>query len=227
MRISQNTLLVILGFIVSSLGPGCRQKQPAQTTAAGPGSLPYYLTADFTPHWIAKGRGVPDSLHRIPPFSFTDQEGNTITEKNVAGKIYVADFFFTSCPGICPKLMKNLKLVQDTFRNDPDIVLLSHSVTPDKDQPPALKQYARAHGVNAAQWHLLTGNKDSIYTIARRSYFADEDLGLQRNSNEFLHTENILLIDRHRHIRGVYKGTSPGEMYNLIADIKLLKSEKE
>ena len=219
--------IVTLGFIVSSLGPGCRQKQPAQTTAAADELLPYYVGADFTPQWIPKGRGVPDTLHAIPAFSFTDQNGNTITEKTVAGKIFVADFFFTSCPGICPKLTRNLKQVQDAFMNDPDVVLLSHSVTPDKDRPDVLKRYAAANAVNDAKWHLLTGNKDSIYTLARHSYFADEDLGMQRNSNEFLHTENMLLIDRHRHIRGVYKGTSPAEMNNLIADIKLLKAEKD
>ena len=117
-------------------------------------------------------------------------------------------------------------MVQDAFLNDDEVLLLSHSVTPDKDIPAVLKRYAKNYSVISSKWHLLTGNKDSIYTIARKSYFADEDLGMQRNSSDFLHTENMLLIDKRRRIRGVYKGTSAAEMSNIIADIKTLKEEK-
>jgi len=221
------TCIIILGFLVSCFGLGCRQKQPAQTSSVKVEGLPYYNAPDFTPQWIESGSKQLDTIHTIASFSFTDQNGNTITDKTVANKIYVADFFFTACPGICPKLAKNLKLVQEAFVNDDGIILLSHSVTPDKDVPAVLKKYAVNYEVNDARWHLLTGNKDSIYTIARKSYFADEDLGMQKNSSDFLHTENILLIDRYRHIRGVYKGTSPAEMNNLIADIKILKEERD
>lgn len=206
---------------------GCRQKQPAQTSSAKVEGLPYYTAPDFTPQWIPGRSKQLDTIHTIASFSFTDQNGNTITDNTVADKIYVADFFFTACPGICPKLTKSLKMVQDAFVNDDDIILLSHSVTPDKDVPAVLKKYAVNYEVNDKRWHLLTGNKDSIYNIARKSYFADEDLGMQKKSSDFLHTENILLIDRHRHIRGVYKGTSPAEMNNLIADIKILKEERD
>lgn len=191
-----------------------------------PTGLPYYSSADLTPVWIEEGSAALDTIHTIPAFSFTDQNGKIISEKDVAGRIYVADFFFTACPGICPKLARNLKLVQDAFLHDDEVVLLSHSVTPDKDNPAVLKRYADNYEVNDSKWHLLTGNKDSIYHIARRSYFADEDMGMQRNSSDFLHTENMLLIDKHRHIRGVYKGTSAAEMINLVADIKVLKEEK-
>jgi len=218
---------IIIGFLVCYVGPGCRQKEPAQTSSAKTESLPYYTAADFTPQWIEKGSSVLDTLHRIPAFSFIDQNGDTISERTVVNKIYVADFFFTACPGICPKLTKNLKMVQDAFVADEEVLLLSHSVTPDKDVPAVLKRYAINYSVIDTKWHLLTGNKDSIYNIARHFYFADEDLGLQRNSNDFLHTENMLLIDKHRLIRGVYKGTSPAEMNNLIADIKILKEEKD
>ena len=218
---------MLVGLSACCLGPGCRQKQPAQTSSLEENkSLPYYTSADFTPHWFEKGSSQPDTLHTIAAFSFTDQDGETITEKTVADKIYVADFFFTSCPGICPRLTKNLKMVQDAFLNDDEVLLLSHSVTPDKDIPAVLKRYAKNYSVISSKWHLLTGNKDSIYTIARKSYFADEDLGMQRNSSDFLHTENMLLIDKHRRIRGVYKGTSAAEMNNIIADIKTLKEEK-
>ena len=218
---------IISGFLVCCLGPGCRQKQPAQISVTKAESLPYYTAADFTPQWIEKGSGRLDTIHTIPAFSFVDQNSDTISEKTIANKIYVADFFFTSCPGICPKLTKNLKVIQDTFANDDEILLLSHSVTPDKDISVVLKRYATNYSVIDSKWHLLTGNKDSIYNIARKYYFADEDLGMQRNSNDFLHTENMLLIDKHRRIRGVYKGTAGSEMLNIIADIRKLKEEKD
>jgi protein SCO1 len=201
----------------------CGQSIPLQTVM----SLPYYNTADFTAQWIDKGSDQLKNMHTIPAFSFIDQNGNTVTERTVANKIYIADFFFTSCPGLCPRLTKNLKLVQDAFKEDDKVMILSHSVTPDKDSASILHRYAANYGVIYSKWRLLTGNKDSIYTIARKAYFADEDLGLQRNTNDFLHTENMLLIDQNRHIRGIYKGTSPIEMNNLIADVKLLEQEND
>ncbi|MFT3908526.1 MAG: SCO family protein [Ferruginibacter sp.] len=213
--------LILLYFII---GPGCHQKQPAQIALPEKQDLPYYNGPDFTPLWFDKN-AVPDSIHSIPSFTFIDQNGNTITEKTVANKIYIADFFFTSCPGICPKLTKNLKLVQEAFKDDSNVVLLSHSVTPLKDDPAALKRYALNYGVIDNKWFLLTGNKDSIYTIARKNYFADEDLGMQKDTSDFLHTENMLLIDTKRRIRGMYKGTSQLEMENIIADIRQLEKE--
>lgn len=216
--------LIFISFLLIA-GPACHQTQPARFVLSGKKSLPFYNGPDFTPVWFDALSDVPATMHRIPAFSFTDQNGHTVTEKTVANKIYIADFFFTSCPGICPKLSKNLKLVQDAFKDDPQVVLLSHSVTPDKDNPTVLKRYAVNYGVIDNKWYLLTGNKDSIYTIARKSYFADEDLGLQKDSNDFLHTENMLLIDTKRRIRGIYKGTSPAEIQNMIADIQTLKTE--
>lgn len=218
----RNSLLIAIIFS----GIGCRTKQAEQKAGPQTDDLPYYASADFTPQWIEKGSSRLDTIHTIAPFSFTDQNGESITEKTVYNKIYVADFFFTACPGICPKLSKNLKKVQDAFVDDDEVLLLSHSVTPDKDVPAVLKRYAKNYSVIDSKWHLLTGNKDSIYTIARKSYFADEDLGLKLNINDFLHTENMLLIDKHRRIRGIYKGTSEAEMNNIIADIKKLKEEK-
>lgn len=189
-------------------------------------SLPFYTSADMTPHWYKPDAPELKDMHRIAPFAFTDQDGNTITQRSVEGKIYVADFFFTRCPGICPTLTKNLGMVQEAFKTDTSVLLLSHSVTPDLDSVPVLKRYANDHQVMQGKWHLLTGNKDSIYNLARRSYFADEDLGQQKDANDFLHTENVLLIDRHLRIRGIYKGTSAAEMNNLIADIKTLQQEE-
>jgi protein SCO1/2 len=211
-------IFIGLYFII---GSACHHKQPAQIALEKKQGLPFYNGPDFTPLWF-DGQ-PPDTIHRIANFSFIDQNGHAVTQKTVAGKIYIADFFFTSCPGICPKLTKNLKLVQDAFKDDTTVFFLSHSVTPVKDDTAALKRYARNYGVVDNKWFLLTGNKDSIYTIARKSYFADEDLGMKKDTGDFLHTENMLLIDKHRRIRGIYKGTSPAEMGNIIADIKALE----
>ena len=187
--------------------------------------LPFYSTADFTPQWI----NSPDSLqqvHQVGPFNFTAQDGNPVSEKTFAGKIYVADFFFTACPGICKKLTSNLSLVQAAYKNDADVLLISHSVTPEADSIPVLHAYAAKFGAINGKWFLVTGNRDAVYQLARRSYFADEDMGYQKKSSDFLHTENMLLIDKHRRIRGVYKGTSPADINQLIADIGLLKKEE-
>jgi protein SCO1/2 len=186
--------------------------------------LPYYNTADFTPVWLPKDSRKDTKLHQIPSFAFVNQQGKTITEKTVHGKIYVADFFFTSCPGICPMLTQNMRLIQDAFKNSPDVLLLSHSVMPEYDSVAVLKNYADHHGIVSQNWHLLTGKREEIYAIARKSYFADEDLGLKKDGNAFLHTENFILIDQNRHIRGIYKGTSRFEVNQLIEDIKLLQN---
>lgn len=185
--------------------------------------LPYYSTADFTPQWLnAKDA---DKVHEIPYFAFTDQDGRMVTKKTFDNKISVVDFFFTTCPGICKKLTSSLVKVQDAFKNDKDVMLLSHSVTPEKDSVAVLKKYAEDNGVISGKWHLVTGKRNEIYSIARTAYFADEDMGWKQDSTTFLHTENILLIDKQHHIRGVYKGTIPAEINNLIADIKKLETE--
>lgn len=165
------------------------------------------------------------SIHTLPSFSFVDQDGDTITENSIQNKIVVADFFFTACPGICPRLTKSMRSVQDQFINDESIVLLSHSVTPDIDSVPRLKEYADRNQVISGRWHLLTGDRKQIYTIARLGYFADEEVGLKKSENDFLHTENFVLVDNHKRIRGVYNGTNPAEIERLIEDIKLLKHE--
>ena len=206
----------------------CVSRQPSSvmTEDKKPDRLPYYTTPDFAPHWLSGDEKVPDTAHTISSFSFTDQDGKTITDRTVAGKIYVADFFFTSCRGICPKLTTNLKMVQDSVLNDDHVLLLSHSVMPETDNSAALRRYAVNYNVQSKRWHLLTGNKDALYMLARKSYFADEDLGQQKGTDDFLHTENILLIDQQRHIRGIYKGTSKLEMQAIIDDIKMLEKEK-
>jgi protein SCO1/2 len=199
--------------------------QTSCTTNTAELPLPFINQPDFTPEWIKKSDSKYDSIHTIPAFSFTDQNGETITEKSVDGKIYVADFIFTRCAGICPKMTSNMHILQEKFKDDEDILLLSHSVTPDIDLVPVLQKYAAEKGVFAKKWHLLTGNKDEIYTLARKQYYAGDSIGYYQTGNEFLHTENFLLIDKHRRIRGVYNGTLPIEMDRIMDDIKTLKKE--
>lgn len=185
-------------------------------------TLPYYDTPDFTPKWELSWY---DTFHKIRPFSLINQENEKFTEADIEDKICVVDFFFTSCPGICPKLAVSMIDLQKEFLNDDAILLLSHSVTPDFDTVSVLKQYAIDNGVNFKKWKLLTGAKSEIYDLGRKYYFVEEDLGIAKPEEEFLHTENFVLIDKKRHIRGIYNGIDPNSIQSLISDIKVLELE--
>ncbi|WP_229311866.1 SCO family protein [Larkinella rosea] len=190
--------------------------------------LPYYNTPDFTPVFIESETEVAGKIpHTIGDFSFKDQHGKTVSQKDIEGKIHVADFFFTSCGIICPRMTKHLKLIEKAFPNDPHLVLLSYSVTPWIDSVARLKKYSLTNGIQSKNWHLLTGRKSEIYQLARQSYFAEEELGFNKDSTEFLHTEHFLLVDQHKRIRGIYNGTLELEMEQLIADIKTLRQKPE
>ena len=184
--------------------------------------LPYYDTPDFTPKWEMSN---PKTFHQIRPFSLVNQENQIFTEKNIEGKICVADFFFTTCPGICLKMTNSMADIQKEFINDNEILLLSHSVTPDKDRVEVLKEYGNEKGVDFKRWKLLTGDKEEIYDLGRKYYFVEEDEGITKGDEVFLHTENFVLIDKQRHIRGIYNGLDPNSMKDLIRDIKTLQKE--
>ena len=184
--------------------------------------LPYYDTADFTPKWEMPNN---KTFHQIRSFALLNQENKPFTEKDIEGKICVADFFFTSCPGICPKMTKSMADIQMEFMNDDEIMLLSHSVNPEKDSVSILKKYAKEKNINFNRWKLLTGNKDEIYDLGRKYYFVEEDEGIKKGNDIFLHTENFILIDKQRHIRGIYNGLDPNSIDNLIKDIRILKEE--
>jgi len=188
-------------------------------------SLPFYDSPEFTPRWIAPNTPQLDGLHQIPEFSFVDQDGQTITEETFSNRIYVANFFFTTCPGICPMIRSKLSKVQDQFLDDDRVSIVSHSIRPTTDTMSILQEYAKKHGVVSGKWHLLTGDKNAIYKLARSAYFANEDLGSIQKTNDFLHTENVLLIDNNRHIRGIYNGLNSTSMNHLIDDIATLKAE--
>jgi protein SCO1/2 len=213
-------LYVAISVLLAACG------QPAGTVSKVANDLPFYSTPDFTPQWIDQTSGDYSKIHVIRDFNFINQYGEAVSNETFKGKIYVADFFFTSCPGICKRLTASLLLVQKAFAQDSNVLLISHSVTPETDDVKTLFRYAVATGVMRNKWQLVTGDHDKIYSIARDSYFADEDLGLKKSTKDFLHTENVLLIDKHKRIRGVYKGTSLKDIDNLIADIKMLEAEE-
>lgn len=187
-------------------------------------TLPYYNEATFTPIWLQEQ--IPDSIHRVPEFTLINQLGDTISQNTFEDKIYITDFFFTFCPGICPKMTKNMRVIQDAFINDNDVLLLSHSVTPKHDTPEKLLQYAEVNNVISDKWHLATGDKEKIYDLGRNHYFVEEDLGLEKSKDEFLHTENFILVDKNSHIRGIYNGLNKASINQLIADVKTLQKEK-
>jgi protein SCO1/2 len=198
---------------------GCMAKQEIK-------HLPYYNTPDFTPHWINnKEKANEEITHRIGDFNFTDQEGNIVNQKTINGKIYVANFFFSTCSSICPRMMLNLQTIQKKFKKNNDVTLLSYSVTPWIDSVQRLRKYADKYNIEPGKWHLLTGSTSAIYTLARQSYFAEEETGYNKDSSEFLHTEHFILVDKQGYIRGIYNGTLPLETERLAYDINLLLKE--
>ncbi len=164
--------------------------------------------------------------HRIMDFSLTDQQGDELTLADTKGRIIVADFFFTTCPTICPKMSLQMARVQQEFMDDPEVLLLSHSVTPETDTPEVLAEYGELHNADPARWRFLTGDRKQIYELARRSYFAAMDEG-DGGPDDFVHTENFVLVDTQRRLRGFYDGTDEKDVDRLINDLgKLLKEER-
>ena len=169
---------------------------------------------DSTVQYISK-------YHAIADFSFTNQNGKIITQKEYEGKIYVADFFFTTCGSICPKMTTNLVEIQKAIINNPKVMLLSHTVFPETDSVAVLKEYAIKNGVIDSKWNLVTGDKKQIYTMARKSYLAVK-LGKPEELYDMVHTENFVLVDSKRRVRGFYDGTKKEDIERLIEDINFL-----
>lgn len=186
--------------------------------------LPIYNPSDVNPKLVDESVVHIRRNHKVADFKLINQNGDTITQENYNDKIYVADFFFTRCMTICPVMTNNIGKLQDVFINDDDVMFLSHSVTPVIDSISVLRDYADKKGVIDSKWNITTGDKKHIYKLARKSYFAvlDEgDGGLQ----DFVHTENFVLVDKKRQIRGFYDGTDNEDIQRLIADIRILQDE--
>ena len=188
--------------------------------------MPYYNSPDFEPFFIKNKSKVSKKItHKIDSFSFLNQDSISVTQFVFENKIHVANFIFTSCGSICPIMTSNFKIVGDKFKTDTTIVMLSYSVTPWIDKPYVLKKYMKKNGITNTNWHFLTGDRASIYKLARQSYFAEENIGFSKDSTEFLHTEHVILVDKAKRIRGIYNGTLRLEMQHLVEDIKSLQIE--
>jgi protein SCO1/2 len=187
-------------------------------------TLPIYNPADVNPELVDSTVQYVAKYHTIADFSFTNQNGKTITQKDYEGKIYVADFFFTTCGSICPIMTTNMIDVQKAFADNPKVMLLSHTVTPEIDSVSVLKKYAVEKGVIDSKWNLVTGDKKDIYSMARKSYLAVK-LGKPEELYDMVHTENFVLVDAERRVRGFYDGTKKEEIKKLIEDIHWLLTE--
>jgi protein SCO1/2 len=186
--------------------------------------LPIYNPSMVNPELVDSTVQYISKYHTIADFSFTNQNGKIITQKDYDGKIYVVDFFFTTCGSICPKMTMNLAVIQKAIINNPKVMLLSHTVFPETDSVAVLKKYAIKNGVLDNKWNLVTGDKKQIYTMARKSYLAVK-LGKPNELYDMVHTENFVLVDSKRRVRGFYDGTKEEDIQRLIDDINFLCSE--
>ncbi|MFT6715863.1 MAG: protein SCO1/2 [Saprospiraceae bacterium] len=186
--------------------------------------LPILKVGDLNPKLVDITVINSTDEHFIGDFTLTNQNGIQVTSKTFDNKIYVANFIFTTCPKMCPLMTSNLNTAYLEFLNDPEVAFISHSVTPVQDSVPVLKAFANKYDVSGNQWHFVTGDKKHIYDLARKNYFAATTTG-KGDSHDFIHTENFILVDKNKRIRGIYDGTSFDQIDQLIADINTLKKE--
>ncbi|CAI8303849.1 MAG: SCO1 protein [Owenweeksia sp. TMED14] len=210
MNVYESHILFLLMVLICSITQSCKRE------------LPIFKPSDFNAQLVDKSVISGKEEHRVKDFSLINQNGFEITQKDYEGKIYVTDFFFATCLGICPIMTGNMAKIQEEYINDSDIMFLSISVTPEIDSISILKDYANSQGVIDSKWNLTTGNKRHIYKLARESYFAVLEKG-DGGPQDFIHTPNFILIDKKKRIRGVYDGTRQDEIVRLISDINVLK----
>ena len=184
-------------------------------------SLPIFTPSMVNPELVDSTIQHVANIHTIRDFAFTNQNGKLITQKDYANKIYIADFFFTTCPTICPIMTDNMVWLQEQIKDNPKVLLLSHSVTPDIDNVARLKKYALDKGVIDAKWNLVTGDKKDIFLMARQSYLAVKT-GNPSEMYDMVHTENFVLVDQKKRVRGFYDGTKRKDVEKLLEDILFL-----
>lgn len=202
----------------AALGMGAARPAPASIRA-----LPFYDDATLTPRWPATPGGR-DSAHRIGDFHLVDAAGHAVTRRDVAGRVYVASFFYTQCRTLCPDIRAQLARVHEAFAGDGAVVILSHSVMPEADVPSRLAHYAVRNGVDGQQWRLLTGSRAELVRLARDAYFVELADTTGNTAGRLRHTETLVLVDQDGHIRGAYDGSLAYDVTQLIADIRQLKS---
>ncbi|MEN9702836.1 MAG: SCO family protein [Aquirufa sp.] len=200
--------IIVLNFLVALLAFSCSQEK----------KLPFLGPKQVN----AKGDTV---YHQIPSFRFLNQDSVFVSEKDVEGKVYVADFFFTTCPTICPKMKTQMLRIYERYKDRDEVRIISHSIDPDFDTPNVLKDYAARLQVKAPKWNLLTGDKAAIYTLGQKSYM----VSAQEDPNEaggFVHSGAFILVDKNRHVRGIYDGTVEAEVNHLLEDMEILLKER-
>ena len=207
--------ILVLILCLTTFMYSCRQSSEKQ--------LPVYNPSDFNQALVDKSLSKTNKDHRVADFKLINQNGKAVTQDDYRDKIYVTDFFFTSCTSICPIMTGNMVKIQETFLNNNDIMFLSLSVTPDIDSISVLRDYADKKGVIDVKWNVTTGEKKHIYELARKSYFAVVEQG-DGELQDFIHTPNFILVDKKKRIRGVYDGTDNKEIEHLIKDINILKN---
>ena len=208
------TVGFILAFSVAAITLFYTILKPVET-------LPIYQPAEVNEKLVDSSVIHVSKYHKISDFELTNQNGQIITQDFYKNKIYIADFFFTTCQDICPIMTKNMYRLQEELKDDNDILFLSHTVIPEIDTVQQLKKYAVENNVDDSKWNLVTGEKKQIYDLARKSYLAVEDA--EYGKFDMIHTENFILIDKQRQIRGFYDGTNDDEIEQLIYDIEILK----
>lgn len=212
---------IVVAIVASTVGVGLGVG--AAHAAGASRALPYFSDATLTPFWP-----ISDSerarLHRVGDFHLVDGAGRPVTQRDVAGRIYVASFFYSECRTLCPDLRAQLARVRDAFAGDSDVLILSHSVMPERDRPARLAHYAVRNGVDGNQWKLLTGARAELERLARDAYFVELADTTGNTRGALRHTETLVLVDGEGHIRGVYDGSLAYDVTQLIADIRQLKS---
>ncbi|WP_294670738.1 SCO family protein [uncultured Fluviicola sp.] len=219
MRVLIVALIFVVGVIIAYF-----------LTRPGEKPLKIYNPVDVESEMVDKDLVRKGFGHRIQEFSFTDQSGKSYGSKDLEDKIYVAEYFFTTCGTICPVMNAEMQRVQAAFKGNNQFKILSFTVDPETDSVAQMKNYADAHGADPTQWHFLTGDKKDLYKLARRSFFVLKPAEAQNQGDvgsDFIHTNYFVLVDTQKRIRGYYDGTNPKEVDTLIKDIqKLLEEDK-
>lgn len=218
--VPKTALSSMKNFLITSvlcMGFACAEPQKS--------SIPYYNSPDFTPYFISEAEAATQISHRIKPFAFYNQDSILFDSKSLEGKVYVANFFFTQCNNICPDMTAQLKRIEKAFPGNLEVKLLSFSVTPWIDDVKTLQKFSELNQISSSNWSLLTGSKEDIYTLARKSFFAEESIGYNKATQEFLHTEHFILVDQKGRIRGIYNGTLALDAAQCIEDMQVILKE--
>ena len=206
-------MLCCIAMLLAVVSIGCQKKK-----------LPLIGEPDIIKKMV-NGEEVEETVYPvIPEFSFQNQNGDTVTNKTFDGKIYVADFFFTTCPTICPVMKKNMLKVYDVYKESPDVRILSHSIDPGHDSVAVLSQYAKDMGVSGTMWQFVTGDREKIYEMGEKHYLVRTGQD-STAAGGFIHSGHFVLVDKNKHIRGMYDGTTDEGTEQLLTDIKVLLEE--